>query len=366
MMDTTEPLEGPAERREVTFVIPAYNESAIIERNLDELHDWLAQNMAALDYEIVVVDDGSNDGMGDALDRYAAAHDRTHVAHHDRNRGRGRAIRTGFAHSTGRYVLCLDADLSYAPDHIPKLLTPLQTGGADITLASAYHPEGQVSNVPFSRALLSRWGNRVLSAGVKGQFRTVTCVVRGFRREVIDELELVNDGKDLHLEVIQKAVLFGLNVVEVPAHLQWRDKDRGKKQARSWKQRIPFLSMSGTILSHLLYNFLLRPGLMLYLPVFLLISTVLVGSGLIINALAQRLAGQAEQITSLSVYLAIRETLLQGNLTLFIVFFSLVLLMVFMAFYFASFQNRKNFEELYILSTRMNARLKRLEERLER
>ena len=346
---------------EVSFILPAYNESAIITRNLDELHAWLSEHMPTLPYEVLLIDDGSSDGMGPLVDDYAQAQPNTRVVHHERNRGRGRAIRTGFEHATGEFVICLDADLSYAPDHIPKLLAPLREDGADITLASPYHPEGSVSNVPFSRALLSRLGNRVLSRGVRGQFRTVTCVVRGFRRSVLDRFELVNDGKDLHLEIIQQAMLFGLHVVEVPAHLRWRDKKRSKPNGQGMLKRVPFLSMSSTIVSHLLYNFLLRPSLVLLGPGLLLVGVVAFGGASLLVVFLDNWLGAS----GLGLYQALRETLVGGSLTLSLVFFSLVLLMVFGVFYFLSFQSQKQFESLYVLCARQNARIKRLEERLK-
>jgi len=154
---------------ELSLIIPAYNESAIILRNVDELERWMESHLPDVTYELIVVDDGSTDTMGQLLDERAKTDPVLRCLHHNGNRGRGRAISTGFEGSHGRYAICLDADLSYAPEHIARLLEPLRAGKADITLASAYHPEGSVSNVPASRALLSRWGNRVLSAGLRGK-----------------------------------------------------------------------------------------------------------------------------------------------------------------------------------------------------
>jgi glycosyltransferase involved in cell wall biosynthesis len=281
--------------------------------------------------------------------------------HHNGNRGRGRAIRTGFEASTGRFVICLDADLSYSPDHIPRLLEPLRSGRADITLASAYHPEGQVTNVPLARALMSKWGNRVLSAGLRGKFNTVTCVVRGYTRDVLDHLELINDGKDLHLEIIQKAELFGLRVVEVPAHLKWRDRDRGQKRKTRLLDYIPFLSMSGTIASHLSYNYVLRPGAILNIPVIGLLIAAVLGMLLLFIAFVENLF-----TTPGSLFQTLRETLVNGQLTLSLTVGALVISMVFIAFYFASQQNKRNYEELYTLLSRVNDRLKKLEETKDR
>lgn len=351
---------------ELSLVIPAYNEAVIIERNVEELESWMASEMPSVRYEIVVVDDGSTDGMGTKLDSRASTDPRLTVAHHKTNMGRGRAIRTGFETSRGQYVICLDADLSYAPSHIPRLLEPLQQDRADITLASAHHPEGSVINVPRTRALMSRWGNRVLSAGVKGRFHTVTCIVRGYRREVLDRLELVNDGKDLHLEIIQKAMLFGLRVIEVPAVLEWRDRSRGKKPRARLLDRIPFLSMSPTIASHLVYNYVLRPSSFLNIPVIGLFLVAIGGFVILLVTWIHRIAVSSSPFDPETIYTALRDTLTHGALTFLVMVAALVISMVFTAFYFASQQNKRNFEELYLLMSRMNSRIKQLEKQLER
>lgn len=330
---------------ELSLIIPAYNERDIITRNVDELRDWLAQNMPDLSYEIVIIDDGSTDGMGPVVDAYAEQQGDTRVVHHKRNMGRGRGIRTGFEAALGDAVICLDADLSYAPSHIPALLGPLQNGTADITLASAYAPGGAVENVPTSRALLSKWGNKVLSASLNGQFATVTCVVRGYTREALDAMELINDGKDLHLEILQKALLSNLKIVEVPACLKWRDRDRGKSTGKGFWASLPFVSMSSTMASHLVYNWLLRPGLILFVPTALLASVTLIGVLMLLISFLQLFFGGGPDLEPFSLYQALRTTLVNGSLTLFLVFISAVILFIFMVFYFISQQNRKLFEE---------------------
>lgn len=347
-------------RVDLSLILPAYNEAAIIVRNTDELERWMDQHMPGLNYEILVVNDGSTDNTAEALEEHLKVARHLRVSHHRFNMGRGRAIRTGFDESLGKYVICLDADLSYVPEHIPDLLRPLQNGKADITLASAYHPQGSVRNVPWSRAILSKWGNMVLRSGLRGKYHTVTCVVRGYTREVLNLLEFSNNGKDLHLEVIQKAEMFGLRVVEVPGHLKWRDRDRGKKRKTRLLDYVPFLSMSGTIASHLVYNYVLRPGSFLNIPVAALLLLATAGGALLLWEWISVVISNGN-VSFWGVYTALREVLFRGGLTLAISLSAFVISLIFIAFYFASHQNKRNFEEMYILLTRMNARIKELE-----
>lgn len=342
---------------EISLVIPAFNEAAIITNTVRELDEYMRHSMVGRSFEIIVVDDGSTDGMADRLDELAMKN--LKVQRHPRNLGRGAGIRTGFAAASGEFVITLDSDLSYAPDHIPKLLAPLEANAADVVLASAYHPDGLVRNVPWFRAKLSYYGNKVLSAGVRGQLHTLTCMVRAYRRNVIKSLELVSPGKDLHIEIIQKANLFGYRIVEIPAVLDWRDKSRAKRVGKGGS--FPLLAMSGTIAAHLVYNYVLRPGAMLFLPVAGLTGVVLIGFVLLSASFVARTIELLDRGILSAVYAGLRETLLNGSLTVGLMAGSLVLLLIFVAFYFQSLQSKKQFEEIYILMSRMNDRIKELQ-----
>lgn len=347
---------------EISLVVPAYNEAGIITGTVRELHDYMQRAMPGRSFEIIVIDDGSKDGMVERLVEMSMPELR--VVRHPRNRGRGAGIRTGFAAASGEYVVTLDADLSYSPDHIARMLAPLESGAADITLASAYHPEGAVRNVPFVRAKLSYYGNRVLSAGVRGQLHTLTCMVRAYKRQVIEDLEFISDGKDLHIEIVQKANLFGYRIVEIPATLDWHDKARAERVGKG--RRFPLLSMSGTIASHLVYNYVLRPGPMLLVPVFLLALVVVIGAVLLGGTWILHFAERAHEGWFWAIYSGLRDTLLNGALTLTVMGGSAFILLLFVAFYFQSQQSKKQFEELYILLSRVNNHLKELGQDRER
>ncbi len=344
----------------LSIIIPAFNESEIILQNVDELSAWLVAHDSSLSFEIVVVDDGSTDGMSDILDQACAQRDWLQVAHHSINLGRGRGVRTGFAAASGDYLVCLDADLSYSPEHIPRLLAPLMKGEADITLASVYHPEGKLVNVPSQRVFLSRFGNKILSLGFGGEFSTVTCIVRGYTREAVDNLELVSDGKELHLEVIQKAQLLGYRIVEVPATLQWRDRKRGQVKNRKLLPEIAIFKMRKTVISHLVFNYITNPGILLLIPILLLLLVIVVGGSALVYSFGQNL-----NLLDLSLLQVLRQTLLDGQLTLLVVSFAFIFLMIFVGFYFLSFQSKRYFDEVYTIMMRMNARIKKIESQVK-
>ena len=110
------------EKSLVSIVIPAFNEEIIIERNIGLLYDYLETIVDDYRWEIIIVNDGSSDNTGALADSLAQKHDNLKVYHHITNRNLGTAMRTGFKNTNGDYVVVLDIDLSYAPEHIGRLL----------------------------------------------------------------------------------------------------------------------------------------------------------------------------------------------------------------------------------------------------
>lgn len=351
-----------APRIDLSVIIPALNEEETIVATLDELVEWFGAKMPGASYEILVIDDGSTDATAAAVIDYGKTHPQVRLHSHGRNRGRGRAVRSGFEVSRGDYIVTLDADLSYGPDHIPLLVEPLREGRADITLASAYHPDGKVENVPFRREMVSRAGNWLLRIGTFGELHTVTCLVRGYTRTVAHTLQLVNDGKDFHLEVIQKAPLFGFRMLEVPATLNWRDRRR-KARTAAKKKSVSLLPRKGsTVISHLAYSFLLRPALLIMGPVIVLFSIFAVGSIMLLWQMIRRVVVSTEPDFWLMLYGAVRGTLVDGALTLVIMLFSGVMLVLLIIFAAMTAQNKKTYEEMIVLFSRLERRLDTLKE----
>jgi glycosyltransferase involved in cell wall biosynthesis len=248
----------------VSIVTPAYNEAAIIQDNLLDLCQYLTHLEDEYRWEIIVVNDGSRDNTGELADAFARSRSNVHVVHHGKNAGLGQALRSGFAHSQGLYIVTLDLDLSYSPEHVEALLTRIRQTGAKLVVTSPYMKGGKVSNVPRLRLLLSVWANRFLSVAARHNLSTLTGMVRVYDAEFLRMLNLRSSGMDINPEVVHKAMLLGARIDEIPAHLHWRSPNPAPvaKTARR--------KSSMKILSHIwatfYYGFVFRPVMFFIVP----------------------------------------------------------------------------------------------------
>jgi glycosyltransferase involved in cell wall biosynthesis len=256
--------------QDISVIVAAYNEEPVILKNLHRIVQELSSR-PEIDWEIICVNDGSQDRTGELMDEFAAKDHRVHVLHHRRNFGQGRALRTGFDCCRGDIIVTLDADLSYGPEYIFRLADALDKNtNVEIALASPYTKGGTVRNVPSYRYILSRFGNFYLARMSHYPISTSTCVARAYRREVLDNLSLTSDGMELQLEILMKSSMMGFRVCEVPAHLEWAD----DKVAEADFRRVSKMRILRTIRLYLLMGWLFKPA-----SVFILLSLLLILPG---------------------------------------------------------------------------------------
>jgi dolichol-phosphate mannosyltransferase len=229
----------------ISVIIPMYNEEENALNTLDRVNDVLKDYD---DYEIIAVDDGSVDHTFKIASEFAAKNRNIKILQHSTNMGMGRAIRTGFDNSEGDIIVTIDADLSYKPDHIPKLVNGLLNDNTvDIVVGSPYMEGGAVSNVPFVRLFISRAANKFVGFSMTENLSTVTGVLRAYRREVIDSLELESNGTDINLEILSKGSATRFRIKEIPALLEGRELGQSKLKFRA------------KTISHVLFSFYEKP-----------------------------------------------------------------------------------------------------------
>lgn len=234
---------------ELTIIVPMKDEEASVANTTSRL-GAAAETVVGDAWEIVLVDDGSTDRTNVLARELAAKDPRVRVETHRRNYGRGRALRTGFATARGKVVVSVDADLTYDEQHVPQLYRALlDDPDADVVLGSAYMPGGAVEGVSARRLIPSKVGNLILRFALEGRVYTSTCVLRAYRREVLEAIDLEADGKDIHLEILEKVWAAGYRVKEIPATLRGRQKGQGRSKSTFFP----------TVKSHLLFSFVTRP-----------------------------------------------------------------------------------------------------------
>jgi len=206
----------------LSIVIPVYNEAATIEEIISRVA------AVPIEKEIIVVDDASSDGTGRRLAEVAPRFDDLKVLRHERNRGKGAALRTGFQQVTGDTVIIQDADLEYDPREYPKLLEPILDGRADVVYGSRF--------LGGPHRVLLFWhyvGNiflTLLSNAVNNLSLTdmETCY-KAFRAEVLRDMRLKSDRFGFEPEFTAKVAKRKLRVYEVPISYSGRGYAEGKK-----------------------------------------------------------------------------------------------------------------------------------------
>ena len=202
--------------------MPVFNERLRLERAVEAV---LAANVSE-DLELLIVDDGSTDGTREILKEQSWPSE-VRVIYHDRNRGKGAAIRTALAEARGLYTTIMDADLEYEPSDIPALLGPLRAGDAQAVFGtrgfqshSAYSFWYVVGNraVTFAANLLY---NSWVSDMMTGQ--------KAMSTELFRSLELRAGGFAIEAEITARLLRRGVRIYEVPITYTARSREEGKK-----------------------------------------------------------------------------------------------------------------------------------------
>lgn len=234
-----------------TILLPMYNEDEYIAENLTSVLKTL--EILPCGWELLVIDDGSTDNSCQRAEETLQGIKNARVISYQPNRGRGYALRIGFANARGKYIIVTESDLSWGAEVIPKLLEPLLNKEADVVIASVYLQGGGLINVPFKRKFLSRYGNKILTFGLSSNITMVSGMTRGYRREILDGIILGEDGKEVHLEIISKLIAIGAKMKEIPGIITWKKKDiRDKKRKSSFKTK-------KLIMSHFYYSLMESP-----------------------------------------------------------------------------------------------------------
>jgi glycosyltransferase involved in cell wall biosynthesis len=207
----------------LSVVIPVYNEAATIAEIIGRVQG------VGVDKEIIAIDDFSTDGTRDRLRELESAHPNLRVFFHQRNLGKGRALRTGFQHARGDYVIVQDADLEYDPQDYLKLIHPLDDGRADAVYGSRFITTQEHRVLYFWHSLGNQFLTLLSNMMTDLNLTDMETCYKVFRRELIQSIVLEEDRFGFEPEITSKLAKSGARIYEVGIAYHGRTYEEGKK-----------------------------------------------------------------------------------------------------------------------------------------
>jgi glycosyltransferase involved in cell wall biosynthesis len=223
----------------LSILMPVYNERTVVERCIALV--LAAPLPETMERELVIVDDCSTDGTFDILQRLAQSFPEIQLYRHERNSGKGAAVRTAISKATGDFSLIQDADLEYDPAEYPRLLRPLLDGHADAVFGSRYMAGEQTRVLPFWHSMINKGLTLVSNMFCNLNLTDMETCYKVFRTDLLKSIPIRSDRFGFEPEIVMKSAKRKFRVYEVPISYHGRTYEEGKKIG--WKDGLHALGV---------------------------------------------------------------------------------------------------------------------------
>jgi glycosyltransferase involved in cell wall biosynthesis/phospholipid N-methyltransferase len=223
----------------LSILIPVYNERTVAERSISGV--LAAPLPEDMERELIVVDDCSTDGTWDILQRLAAGFPQIRLFRHEKNAGKGAAVRTAISKATGDFALIQDADLEYDPAEYPRLLRPLLDGHADAVFGSRYLAGEQTRVLPFWHSMINKGLTVISNMFCNLNLTDMETCYKVFRTDLLKSVPIRSDRFGFEPEITMKSAKRKFRIYEVPISYHGRTYEEGKKIG--WKDGIKALAV---------------------------------------------------------------------------------------------------------------------------
>ena len=214
--------------KKLSVIMPCFNEEGTIR---DIVAKVLAADRHELDIELIIIDDGSRDNSREIIAELRESDDRIKPIFHERNRGKGAALRAGITSASGEIVLIQDADLEYEPREYTKLLTPIIENNADVVYGSRFIGGESHRVLYFWHSVANRILTLMSNMTTNLNLTDMECCYKIFRKEIIKEIDINEDRFGFEPEITAKIARLKPppRIYEVGISYQARTYEEGKK-----------------------------------------------------------------------------------------------------------------------------------------
>jgi glycosyltransferase involved in cell wall biosynthesis len=217
---------SPENQIKLSIVVPCFNEEKTLEHCLQNV---LAIQDESLSLEVIVVDDCSTDNSFKIAEAISDKYAEVTVLRHDRNRGKGAALQTGFQHATGRIVAIQDADLEYDPADLKRMIVPIRNNKADVVLGSRFASGGAHRVLYFWHFLGNKFLTLLSNMLSDLNLTDMECCYKVFRREIIQKVNIRESRFGVEPELVAKVAQMRVRIFQMSVSYSGRTYEEGKK-----------------------------------------------------------------------------------------------------------------------------------------